>query len=65
VVIQVLAEQATVQGDSAAPGYLPGFGILSADSVRELAQSAHHLLKTFWAGAGGWADQQLPDGTIL
>ncbi|WP_319452608.1 MULTISPECIES: HNH endonuclease signature motif containing protein [unclassified Mycobacterium] len=24
----------------------------------------HHLLKTFWIGAGGWADRQLPDGTI-
>ncbi|WP_319455776.1 MULTISPECIES: HNH endonuclease signature motif containing protein [unclassified Mycobacterium] len=24
----------------------------------------HHLLKTFWVGAGGWADRQLPDGTI-
>ena len=25
----------------------------------------HHLLKTFWVGAGGWHDEQLPDGTIL
>jgi hypothetical protein len=25
----------------------------------------HHLLKTFWVGAGGWADEQLPDGTIV
>jgi hypothetical protein len=24
----------------------------------------HHLLKTFWVGAGGWADRQFPDGTI-
>jgi hypothetical protein len=24
----------------------------------------HHLLKTFWTGAGGWADKQFPDGTI-
>jgi len=23
------------------------------------------LLKTFWTGAGGWADQQLPDATII
>jgi hypothetical protein len=23
------------------------------------------LIKTFWTGPGGWADQQLPDGTIL
>ena len=25
----------------------------------------HHLLKTFWTGAGGWTDRQLPDGTIV
>jgi hypothetical protein len=25
----------------------------------------HHLLKTFWTGATGWHDQQLPDGTII
>jgi hypothetical protein len=25
----------------------------------------HHLLKTFWTGVGGWADQQLADGTVI
>jgi Domain of unknown function (DUF222) len=25
----------------------------------------HHLLKTFWTGTGGWADRQLPDGTVI
>ena len=25
----------------------------------------HHLLKTFWAGPGGWRDRQLPDGTVI
>src|SRR5688500_17887962 len=25
----------------------------------------HHLLKTFYAGLGGWADRQLPDGTVI
>ena len=25
----------------------------------------HHLMKTFWTGIGGWADQQLPDGTVI
>ncbi|MGH3957712.1 HNH endonuclease signature motif containing protein [Mycobacterium sp.] len=25
----------------------------------------HHLLKTFYTGLGGWADRQLPDGTIV
>ena len=24
-----------------------------------------HLLKTFWIGAGGWADRQLSDGTVV
>jgi Domain of unknown function (DUF222) len=40
-VIHVLAEQATLDGTSDKPGYLPGFGILPADSVRELATSAN------------------------
>jgi hypothetical protein len=39
-VIHVLAEQATVDGTSDHPGYLPGFGILPAESVRELAATA-------------------------
>jgi Domain of unknown function (DUF222) len=25
----------------------------------------HHLLKTFYTGFGGWADRQLPDGTVV
>ena len=136
VVIHVVAEQATVSGESATPGYLPGFGALSAETVRELATRArlrpltsaqeftaepgyrpstalaefirardlccrfpgcevaaefcdldhsipwasgglthpsnlhlkcrpHHLLKTFWCGENGWAEQQFPDGTIV
>jgi hypothetical protein len=40
VVIHVLAEQATLDGSSDQPGYLPGFGILPAESVRELAATA-------------------------
>jgi hypothetical protein len=39
-VIHVLAEQATLDGTSDHPGYLPGFGILPAESVRGLASSA-------------------------
>ena len=136
VVIHVLAEQATVSGESATPGYLPGFGALPAEAVRDLATRArvrplkpaqeftaepqyrpstalaefirardlccrfpgcevpaefcdidhsvawaaggpthpsnihlkcraHHLLKTFWCGENGWAEQQHPDGTIV
>jgi hypothetical protein len=25
----------------------------------------HHLLKTFYARVGGWADRQQPDGTVI
>ena len=39
-VIHVLAEQATLDGASDKPGYLPGSGILPAESVRDLAQTA-------------------------
>jgi hypothetical protein len=132
-VIHVLAEQATLDGRSDKPGYLPGFGVMPAESVRELAATAtctpviiasqgesgyrpsaklvefvrwrdltcrwpgcdkpaadsdidhtvahpvgpthpsnlkaycrtHHLVKTFHTGPKGWADRQLPDGTIV
>ena len=133
VVIHVLAEQATIRGDSQAPGYLPGFGPQPSITLRDLAANAkikplvmpstdsepgyrpsaalaefvrlrdltcrfpgcdqraevcdidhtipypvgpthpsnlkllcryHHLLKTFYTGLGGWADRQLPDGTV-
>jgi hypothetical protein len=132
-VIRVLAEQSTLDGVSDKPGYLPGFGVLPAESVREVAKNAtlkpvvvptegepgyrpsaklaefarwrdltcrwpgcdkpahksdvdhtvahpvgpthpsnlkaycrtHHLIKTFHVGPKGWADQQLPDGTIM
>jgi uncharacterized protein DUF222 len=37
VVINVLAEQGTLDGSSDAPGYLPGFGVMPAESVRDLA----------------------------
>jgi hypothetical protein len=40
VVIHVVAEQATVSGESAAPGYLPGFGAVAAQTVRDLATRA-------------------------
>jgi hypothetical protein len=39
-VIHVLAEHATIDGSSDHPGYLPGFGILPAASVRELVADA-------------------------
>jgi hypothetical protein len=39
-VIYLLAEQATLDGSSDNPGYLRGFGILPAQSVRDLAVSA-------------------------
>jgi hypothetical protein len=34
-------------------------------SNRKCLCRKHHLLKTFWTGVGGWADQQLPDGTLI
>ena len=50
-VIHVLAEQATLDGTGDKPGYLPGFGILPAESVRALATSAQ-------AHAGGGAHRR-------
>lgn len=40
VVIHVLAEQATLEGASRRPGYLPGLGVLPAESVRRVAKTA-------------------------
>jgi hypothetical protein len=134
IVIEVIAEQASVDGASDAPGYAPGFGPVPAAMLREMAATAqlrpvplpppvcepgyrpsgvlarfvrcrdltcrfpgcdvpadrcdldhtipyplgpthpsnlkllcrfHHLLKTFCVGAGGWADCQFPDGTVV
>ncbi|TMS50985.1 HNH endonuclease signature motif containing protein [Mycobacterium sp. DBP42] len=39
-VIHVLANQTTLDGTSNDPGYLPGHGILPAETVRDLARSA-------------------------
>jgi hypothetical protein len=39
-------------------------GPTSASNLKCLCRK-HHLLKTFWAGAGGWHDEQRPDGTII
>ena len=40
VVINVLAEAATVQGSSDKPGYLPGYGAVPAATVQEMAKTA-------------------------
>jgi 5-methylcytosine-specific restriction endonuclease McrA len=40
VVIHVLAEQATLSGGGTSPGYLPGYGAVPAEEVRELAARA-------------------------
>ena len=32
---------------------------------RSLASRCHHLLMTHYTGPGGWADQQLPDGSVI
>ncbi|MEW2482188.1 HNH endonuclease signature motif containing protein [Mycobacterium sp. NPDC049093] len=39
-VVHVLASQATLDGMSQDPGYLPGYGILPADRVRDLSSNA-------------------------
>ncbi len=40
VVIHVLAEQATINGDSQQPGYVPNFGPIAATTVHEMAKAA-------------------------
>ena len=32
---------------------------------RSLIARCHHLLKTFYTGPTGWAERQLPDGTVI
>jgi hypothetical protein len=39
-VISVIATEATVTGDSDQPGYLEGYGVIDAEQVRELSESA-------------------------
>jgi Domain of unknown function (DUF222) len=39
-VINVIATEETVQGCSEQPGYLEGYGVIDADQVRQLAESA-------------------------
>lgn len=43
-VINVVAGTATVSGNSDAPGYLAGFGVIDAEMVRELARDATQRL---------------------
>ncbi|MFY1599762.1 HNH endonuclease signature motif containing protein [Micromonospora sp. WMMD737] len=40
IVVHLLAEQGTVEGTGASPGYLPGFGVLPAEPVRQAAATA-------------------------
>ena len=44
VLINVVASEQTVHGDSAAPGYLHGYGVIDAEQVRALAAAAASLL---------------------
>lgn len=44
VVINVVATDQTVQGDSDQPGYLEGYGVIDAEQVRQLAAAAASLL---------------------
>ena len=42
----------------------PPYSSVNGASKGSLVIRCHQLLKTFYTGAGGWADKQLPDGTI-
>jgi len=44
VVINVVASDQTVRGDSAQPGYLEGYGVIDAEQVRDLAAAASVLV---------------------
>jgi Domain of unknown function (DUF222) len=44
LVINVLASEQTVRGDSERPGYLEGYGVIDAEQVRALAAAAASLL---------------------
>lgn len=44
VVINVIAEQATLSGHNENPGYLEGYGVIDAEQVRELAETATQRL---------------------
>ena len=47
-------------------GYpLPTEVFASKNLKRSSHNRYHHLLKTFWNGANGWRDRQLPDGTVV
>ncbi|MDA3638050.1 HNH endonuclease signature motif containing protein [Mycobacterium xenopi] len=47
VVVNVVASEQTVYGDSAQPGYLEGYGVIDAEQVRELAAAASVRLADF------------------
>lgn len=48
VVINVVAGEQTVHGDSDRPGYLVGFGVISAEEVRQLvATAAQHVVDPY------------------
>ena len=44
VVINVVASEQTLYGDSDAPGYLEGYGVIDAEQVRRLADAASVLI---------------------
>ncbi|BCQ09406.1 hypothetical protein JMUB5695_02850 [Mycobacterium heckeshornense] len=47
VVVNVVASEQTVKGDSSRPGYLEGYGVIDAEQVRELAAAATLRLADF------------------
>lgn len=63
VVIHVLAEQSTVSGQSASPGYLPGYGAVPAETIRGLA--AHARLRPLVPAAELKAEPRYRPSTAL
>ncbi|OBB32676.1 hypothetical protein A5792_13210 [Mycolicibacterium peregrinum] len=56
-VIHVLADQATLEGTSNDPGYLPGHGVLPAETVRDLATHAKTKPLVVPAASGTHSDK--------
>ncbi|OBG45557.1 HNH nuclease [Mycobacterium alsense] len=44
VVLNIMAHEQTVRGESERPGYLEGYGLIDADQVRDLAAAASQLV---------------------
>jgi Domain of unknown function (DUF222) len=64
LVINVIATAQTVAGDSAQPGYLDGYGVIDAEQVRDLAESATLRLVQCPTTAAGAALRYQPSAAM-